>query len=278
MGGTLAVGVGVSGTALGVGGRVKLFELQKKLSRGEATCGLWVRLASSETTEIAADVGLDWVCLDMEHGHLGWDDIHRHLCAAEGTKLSVIVRIPAIALEPLKRALDLGADAALLPLVRSAEEVRWAVDMSRYPRMGHRTLGQERATRWGLRMAEYVSAIGDGGLVIPIIETEDALVSIAEILRVDGVQAIFIGTGDLSAARGRVGQWLAPEVRHDVEEVQRCAQEKGIAVGIVASASADIAYCRESGVRMLGLGYDTDCLIAGMQQRMATAKGNGERV
>jgi 2-keto-3-deoxy-L-rhamnonate aldolase RhmA len=127
-------------------------------------------------------------------------------------------------------------------------------------------------------MAEYVSAIGDGGLVIPIIETEDALVSIAEILRVDGVQAIFIGTGDLSAARGRVGQWLAPEVRHDVEEVQRCAQEKGIAVGIVASASADIAYCRESGVRMLGLGYDTDCLIAGMQQRMATAKGNGERV
>jgi 2-keto-3-deoxy-L-rhamnonate aldolase RhmA len=238
--------------------------IRDRIRAGETTCGLWVRLASSEVTELAADAGLDWVCLDLEHGHLGWDDVHRHLSAAHGTRLGVLVRVPAIGLESLKRALDLGADAVLLPLVRGAEDVRWAVDNSRYPPHGRRTVGQERAMRWGRATAEYVVDVARGGMVIPIIETPEASDVIEEIVAVDGVDAVFIGTGDLSASRGFVGQWQAPEVAAEVEHIREVATAHGRAAGVVTGGPDDLRARRRQGFTMLGLGYDTDCLQYGM--------------
>jgi 2-keto-3-deoxy-L-rhamnonate aldolase RhmA len=244
----------------------------ERIRAGETTCGLWVRLASSEVTELAADAGLDWVCLDLEHGHLGWDDVHRHLSAAHGTGLGVLVRIPALELQPLKRALDLGADAVLLPLVRSADEVRWAVDNSRYPPHGHRTLGQERAMRWGRGTADYVARVARGGMVIPIVETPEAADAIEAIVAVDGIDAIFIGTGDLSASRGFVGQWEAPEVAAEVERIRAAAAAHGRAVGVVTGGPDDLRERRRQGYGVLGLGYDTDCLRYGMAMLQEAAR------
>jgi 2-keto-3-deoxy-L-rhamnonate aldolase RhmA len=246
----------------------------ERIRAGETTCGLWVRLASSAVTELVADAGLDYVCLDLEHGHLGWDDVHRHLSAAHGTCLGVFVRIPALELQSLKRALDLGADAVLLPLVRSAHEVRWAVDNSRYPPHGHRTLGQERAMRWGSATADYVARVARGGLVIPIVETPEASEAIEEIVAVDGIDAIFIGTGDLSASRGFVGQWLAPEVTAEVERIRDAAAAHGCAVGVVAGGPEGVRECRRRGDRVLGLGYDTDCLRHGMATLLEAARAD----
>jgi 2-keto-3-deoxy-L-rhamnonate aldolase RhmA len=250
--------------------------IRDRIRRGETTCGLWVRLASSEVTELAADIGLDWVCLDLEHGHLGWDDVHRHLGAAYGTGLGVLVRLPAISPEALKRALDLGADAALLPLVRDTEEVRWAVDASRYPPAGRRTLGQERAMRWGQKTGEYIEETARGGMVIPIIETPEASDAIEEIVMVDGVDAIFIGTADLSASRGYPGQWEAPEVAADVERIRSAGERHGRAVGVVTSGPADIRARIRQGFTVIGLGYDTDCLISGARMlRSAVGPASG---
>jgi 2-keto-3-deoxy-L-rhamnonate aldolase RhmA len=235
------------------------------------TSGLWIRLASPEVTEIAAEVGLDWICVDMEHGHLDWGDVHRHLAAAHGTGLGVLVRIAGLDLPTLKRALDLGADAVVVPLVRTAEEVRFAVDASRYPPAGARTLGQERAMRWGLAVREYVEAVADGGMVIPVIETPEAADAIDEIVAVDGVDAIFIGTGDLSAARGFVGQWRAPEIEPEIARIRAAADRHGVTVGIVAGRPDAVRRCRDEGVPLLGLGYDTDCFIAGLRDIRAAA-------
>lgn len=239
-------------------------DIRDRIRSGKTTSGLWVRLSSSEVTELAADAGLDWICLDLEHGHLGWDDVHRHLSAAYGTGLGVLVRIPAIELEPLKRALDLGADAVLLPLVRGVDDVRWAVDNSRYPPHGCRTLGQERATRWGRSTTEYVADVARGGMVIPIIETPEASEAIAEITAVDGVDAIFIGTGDLSASRGFVGVWQAPEVASEVANIRTVAAANGCAVGVVGGGPDTLRRCRDDGFTLLGLGYDTDCMSYGI--------------
>src|SRR3546814_13494202 len=83
--------------------------LRTKLKSGDATFGLWVTLESATVTEVAAELGLDWVCIDMEHGSLGYRDVVDHLRAAKGSDLAVIVRVPTAAVDTLKRALDLGA-------------------------------------------------------------------------------------------------------------------------------------------------------------------------
>jgi 2-keto-3-deoxy-L-rhamnonate aldolase RhmA len=249
--------------------------IRDRIRSGETTCGLWIRLASSEVTELAADAGLDWVCLDLEHGHLGWDDVHRHLGAAYGTGLGVFVRLPIVSPEALKRALDLGADAALLPLIRDADEVRWAVAASRYPPVGRRTLGQERAMRWGQTTREYIQDTARGGMVIPIIETPEASDAIEEIVTVDGVDAIFIGTADLSASRGFSGQWEAPEVAAEVERIRSTGERHGRAVGVVTSGPADIRARVRRGFNVIGLGYDTDCLMSGMRMLRSATGASG---
>ena len=68
--------------------------LRRKLKSGGPTIGLWATLEGATVTEVAAELGLDWVCVDMEHGSLGYRDVVDHLRAAKGSDLAMIVRVP----------------------------------------------------------------------------------------------------------------------------------------------------------------------------------------
>lgn len=83
--------------------------IRSKFAENEAAFGLWVTSESAAVTEVAAILGIDWLCIDMEHGYLDYRSIAGHLTAARGTGMTVLVRPPSHDLEPIKRALDLGA-------------------------------------------------------------------------------------------------------------------------------------------------------------------------
>src|SRR5438270_10961854 len=97
--------------------------LRRQLRDGETTFGLWVTLESPTVTEIAALLGVDWICIDMEHGHLDFREVMEHLRAARGMDLTPLVRVPEVRQDPVKRALDMGAQGVLLPLVRGPADV-----------------------------------------------------------------------------------------------------------------------------------------------------------
>ena len=97
--------------------------LRAKLANNETAYGLWVTSEAPAVTEVAALLDLDWICIDMEHGYIDYKSIAGHLSAAKGSNLSVFVRPPSQDLEPIKRALDLGAHGIILPLVDTVEEI-----------------------------------------------------------------------------------------------------------------------------------------------------------
>ena len=53
--------------------------LRAKLRQGQSTFGLWVTLESPNVTEAAVELGLDWVVIEMEHGHLDWREVIEHV-------------------------------------------------------------------------------------------------------------------------------------------------------------------------------------------------------
>src|SRR3954454_21201461 len=112
--------------------------LRERLRRQETSYGLWVTLESPSITEIAVTLGLDWICIDMEHGHLGYREVMEHLRAVRGTETAAVVRVPEIDRSSIKRALDLGAHGVLLPLVRGPEDLLRAMSFGRYPPRGER--------------------------------------------------------------------------------------------------------------------------------------------
>lgn len=242
--------------------------LRRKLKDGQTTFGLWVTLSDATVTEIAADAGADWVVVDMEHGSLDHRDLLGHLRAANGSDLSVLARLSTISIDGIKRALDLGAHGVILPMVRSAEDLRTAFGFSRYPPIGQRGLGGERATRWGWALKGYVRAADVETMVIPMIETAEASNDLSDILAVEGLMAIFIGTADLSQSRGHRGQLEGPGIAEEVSRIVRLANDKGVFSGIIARGLDDIAVRTNQGFRMIAIGVDADIIARSLRNQL----------
>ena len=82
--------------------------LRKKWQSNQAAYGLWVTIESATITELAADAGIDWILIDMEHGSLSYRDVLDHLRAARGTGVAVLVRVPTASIDSIKRSLGCG--------------------------------------------------------------------------------------------------------------------------------------------------------------------------
>src|ERR1044071_1268771 len=149
-------------------------KLKKKLASDEPIYGLWVTLESASITEMAVALGLDWLVIDAEHGHLDWKEILEHIRAAVRSDTVVLVRIAELNGGLIKRALDLGADGVVLPWVETAEQLQQAVAYASYPPAGRRGIGAERATGWGQCLVQHTREANEHVLVVPIIETVTA--------------------------------------------------------------------------------------------------------
>src|SRR6185503_8926564 len=158
--------------------------LKEKLTRHETTLGLWVTLESASITEIAVELGYDWVVIDAEHGHLDFREILDHVRAARNSKTTPLVRIQEIEQGLIKRVLDIGAAGILVPQITSAAEVEQAVRFAKYPPRCVRGVGGERATHWGMQLVDYTGVANDEIIVIPLIETVAAGDAIDSILAV----------------------------------------------------------------------------------------------
>src|SRR4051794_9975234 len=177
-------------------------KLRQKLSANQPVYGLWVTLESPSVTEMAVALGLDWVVIDAEHGHLDWKEIVEHLRAAVRSDTVALVRVTELNVGLIKRALDIGADGVIVPWVETAEQLEQAVRFARFPPEGVRGIGAERATAWGSCMAEHAAEANDHVLVIPMMETVQTGENLPAMCQVPGVELFFFGSADYSSTAG----------------------------------------------------------------------------
>ncbi|MNJ35127.1 4-hydroxy-2-oxo-heptane-1,7-dioate aldolase [compost metagenome] len=104
------------------------------------------------------------------------------------------------------------------------------------------------------------------------IENLEGLARLDEIAAVEGVDGVFIGPADLSAAMGHRGNPGHPEVQAAIEDAIVRIQQAGKAAGIL---SADQKLARryiELGARFVAVGVDTTVLMRGLQTLAADFK------
>ena len=97
-----------------------LKRLRAKLAKNEPAYGLWITLEAASITEMAVALGIDWVVIDAEHGHLDWKEINEHVRAAMRSDTVLLVRLAERSTALTKRALDIGADGVIIPWVETA--------------------------------------------------------------------------------------------------------------------------------------------------------------
>jgi 2-keto-3-deoxy-L-rhamnonate aldolase RhmA/quercetin dioxygenase-like cupin family protein len=236
-------------------------KLRQKLKSDQPVYGLWVTLESASITEMAVALGLDWVVIDAEHGHLDWHEILEHVRSTVRSDTVVLVRVADLNAGLIKRALDIGADGVVVPWIETADQMKEAVCFAQYPPAGVRGIGAERATCWGKCFGPSVQEANEHVLVVPIIESVRGGKNIDAICRVPGTELIFLGPADFSSTAGYPGQWEGPGVAEQILAVKDTARRHGKHCGIVATSNENIAFRRQQGFRMLCVGIDGALLL-----------------
>lgn len=246
---------------------------KQRLQSGQAQIGLWLGLADPYCAELAANAGFDWLLIDGEHAPNDLRGLLGQLQAVAPYASQPVIR-PVIGDTALiKQILDIGAQTLLVPMVESAEQARELVRAMHYPPSGVRGVGSAlaRASRWN-SIPGYLDKADAQMCLLVQIENLEGLARLDEIVAVDGVDGVFIGPADLSAAMGHRGNPGHPDVQAAIEDAIVRISKAGKAVGIL---SADQKLARryiELGAKFVAVGVDTTVLMGGLQTLAAAFK------
>jgi 2-keto-3-deoxy-L-rhamnonate aldolase RhmA len=228
------------------------------LLNNEVTLGAWMQIGHCGIAEIFARAGFDWVCVDLEHGAIDLEtmtDIFRTLDAFDCVP---VARLPFNDPVWIHRSLDAGARGLIIPMVNSAQEADAAVTEAKYPPRGRRGYGYSRANMHGMDFESYIKSANDEIAMIMQIEHKNAIANLEEIVRVDGVDGLFIGPLDLSGSMGITGQMEHPDMVAALARYRKTAKDAGMSFGmhIVRPDEHNIKSNIEDGYTMIALGLD----------------------
>ena len=227
--------------------------------------GTWVMSASPIVAEAVGTAGFDWGVLDMEHTPIDLMGLVHLLQAVGNTPMAPVVRVPWNDAVTVKRVLDAGAPTLLFPFVQNGEEAARAVSATRYPPEGERGMaGMSRASRFGTTPDFFRQANGAIGVIVQL-ETMQAIGKLEEIGAVPGVDALFVGPGDLSGSMGHPGNATHPDVMAAMADAARRARAIGKPVGTVGGTPEVVARYREIGYDYVAIASDLGLLMRAAQ-------------
>ena len=236
--------------------------------------GTWIMSASPLVAEAIGCAGFEWGVIDMEHTPLDLMNVVHMLQAVAGTNLLPVVRVPWNDTVGIKRVLDAGAQTLLVPFVQNADEARAAVAACRYPPEGVRGMaGMSRASRFGTVPNFFAGANRDVGVIVQL-ETAASIERIDEIAAVDGIDALFVGPGDLSGTMGFAGQLTHPDVIALTRQAVQRAKALGKPIGTVGGTPEVVAQYREIGFDFIAIASDLGLLMRAAQAALTAVRAD----
>lgn len=240
-------------------------DFRRSICAREHLVGNWISLAHPAIAEISADLGFDFVVIDTEHTSIAVDELEGMIRAVDrgGDGPAPLVRIPGVDAGRIKRVLDMGAAGLMIPMVESAEEAERVVEMTRYPPEGRRGVAPARASGYGASVGAYFEGANEGIVTVVQIESVAGVEHVEEILAVEGVDAVQIGQGDLSASLEAFGEWDSATFRDALDRVVGAAHDADVPVGMLALDTEGIDRWVDAGVDFVAVGADVGYLRAG---------------
>jgi 4-hydroxy-2-oxoheptanedioate aldolase len=229
----------------------------KKLWReGKTAVGGFLSVPHCFSAEVMAHTGLDWLCVDMQHGCIDYSDAVPMLAAISTTAVTPFVRVPWNEPAMIMKALDAGAYGVIVPMVSNREDAKRAVAACRYPPTGIRSNGPNRALLYG--GPDYQKNADREIACVVMIETAEGIEKMEEIISTPGVDAVYIGPTDLALALG-----LPPVMDNDDPKhvatvnkiLETCRKHKVIAAMHTMSAKYTQRYI-DQGFQMVMLTAD----------------------
>lgn len=221
------------------GERPSFRDFRRRLAARDQLIGTFVKTPTSHATEILGLLGFDFVVFDQEHAPLEAGTLDRMILGARASGIAGIVRVPDAQPWMIQTVLDCGAAGVLVPHVATAEMARTVVAACRYRRGSRGFANTTRAGGFGgVGFSAHMDAQDREVACVAMIEDLAALDAVGDIVRVEGLDAIFVGRGDLTAAL-EAPSMTSPETMRVVEPIMAAAAEVGLPVIMLCPDRAD---------------------------------------
>jgi 2-keto-3-deoxy-L-rhamnonate aldolase RhmA len=242
-----------------------------RLAAGEPVFALTITVPSVEIAAQAAHLGFDFLWVEMEHSPVTLETLRAMVLATRGAPAAVFARVPVNELWTAKRVLDAGVQGVIFPFTSTPELARQAVDACRYPPVGRRGSGPGLASFTWPTTSGYHDLADANVFVIAIVEEARAVEKIDEIAATPGLDAIFIGTSDLSFSLGLRGRQGEPPHAAAIQKVVDAARRRNIPVGRPAATPQQAAELRAQGFSFFQLATEVGFLKAGAREFLNAA-------
>ena len=250
-------------------------ELKSLWKQGRTSLGYTSVSSDLNVALMAGQVGFDWMLIDQMHAPRNPETVAAIIQAAKRTSACPIVRVPRNDPVIIGQYLDQGAIGVMVPEIRTASDARQAVRSCRYQPEGLRKHGLHAASDFGWNSAYYAHA-DQAAVVIIQVEHVDFSQEIDSILTVEGIDALYIRTMDLSRSMNLGGQWDQPDFIATVQALVNKAEGKGIPIGVPAQGLGGMENSLQwlaqhaPAVRLLGLGIDLKLIERGARVMLET--------
>jgi 4-hydroxy-2-oxoheptanedioate aldolase len=237
--------------------RIRENATKRRLAAGGTVFGIFIPFGEPGLVELCGIAGFDFVIIDMEHGAIDAPQCENLIRAAEVADVTPVVRVSTTEPAAILRLLDAGAQGIMAPHVNSREDAARAVAAVRYPPLGRRGAGSQRAAAYGMKLhrRDWVRHANQEMLLIAMLEEVDAMEHVRDILAVPGVDAYEVGRGDLSLSMGLPGEVSHPRVEAAVEQAVAAVLDAGKTVSDTIGSPQEAKTLIDRGYRMMNCSF-----------------------
>ena len=227
----------------------KINILKQKLNNNSLVFGTWCSSSSSNVVNVLGATNLDFVVIDLEHASTSYETLENMVRAAEATNISPIVRVGDDHEQTILRALETGPRSIMVPHVDTAEKAKKIAKSCKYFPEGNRGLSPyTRIHNFTHKDIESsLKSENEATMVGILVEGKTGLANLEEIVKVEGIDLVYLGLFDICQSVGLPGQLNHPKV---LEEIKRCCeliQSNGKAAGSMSTSVEYIKMLQEVG-------------------------------
>jgi 2-keto-3-deoxy-L-rhamnonate aldolase RhmA len=244
---------------------------KRKMTAGDIAVGFGTSQSRPDTALIAKTCGFDWLFIDMEHGTFDVAAASQLSVSCLSAGLTPIVRVPGYEHHHSSRVLDTGAQGVIIPHVDTPAVARRIVQACRYPPLGHRSFSSKQPiTAYDTVSPSVTQQINDEILIVVMLESPEAIENADAIAQVDGVDVLLIGTNDLSAEMGVLGQLGHSRIQDAYRTVIAACKKHGKIPGMAGVLDQKLMeiYIGMGAKFILG-GSDVAFIMSGARDRLA---------
>jgi 4-hydroxy-2-oxoheptanedioate aldolase len=241
--------------------------LKQLLDSGKPVLCAWCGITDPRYLERVCEFSFDAVVLDMQHGFFDETSVQAGIATLIAKGKAPFVRIPLDRWDTASRVLDFGALGVIAPMINTAEDARKFASVTKFVPVGQRSFGpRHAASLYGISSNEYLEEFDHCSLALAMIETLEAYHNVEDILKVEGIDGVLIGPGDLSISvrQDRIPDAYGPDTIDIVKDIiNRCKIDgKKAAAFTIDSATANML--NEMGADVISVGIDDTYIADGI--------------